>query len=259
MARRERRVGSRRFVSVGYSLWLGVVWHMRAKNKKNSSNVFVKLVLVCVVFFGVFALGGPLSTSVEKDEGQEVSCSTSDFSGDFDPSEKIAVFEGKEIPAPSLVASAPKRILGTSFGERWIEIDLSEQKLKAWEEESLFLETLISSGLPQTPTPIGEFHIWTKLRATKMEGGSGKSFYSLPNVPYVMFFEGRGIPNWKGYGLHGTYWHSDFGNRRSHGCVNLPTSVAEQLYNWVTPVLPEGKNSIRATDANPGTRIVIHE
>jgi hypothetical protein len=45
----------------------------------------------------------------------------------------------------------------------------------------------------------------------------------------------------------------------SHGCVNLPTPIAEKLYYWVTPVLPEGKASTFASPANTGTRIVIHE
>jgi lipoprotein-anchoring transpeptidase ErfK/SrfK len=53
---------------------------------------------------------------------------------------------------------------------------------------------------------------------------SGPGYY-LPNVPYVMYFHG-------GYGLHGTTWHANFGHPMSHGCVNLPTSEAEWLFNW---------------------------
>jgi lipoprotein-anchoring transpeptidase ErfK/SrfK len=121
------------------------------------------------------------------------------------------------------------------------------------------LETLVSTGLPWYPTPTGEFRIWIKLRATKMEGGEGKYYYYLPNVPYVMFFENDQVPGWRGYGLHGTYWHNDFGTQRSHGCVNLPTTVAERLYYWVNPQLPGGKTSVKASSGNIGTRIVIHE
>ena len=44
---------------------------------------------------------------------------------------------------------------------------------------------------------------------------SGPGYY-LPGVPYVMYF-------YQGYGLHGTYWHDNFGQPMSHGCVNLPT------------------------------------
>jgi hypothetical protein len=123
---------------------------------------------------------------------------------------------------------------------------------------TLFLETPVSTGLRFWPTPKGEFRIWIKLRATKMEGGVGKYYYNLPNVPYVMFFENEQIPGWRGYGIHGAYWHNDFGTPRSHGCVNLPVDVARQLYYWADPVLPEGKTSIIATTENQGTKIIIY-
>jgi len=151
------------------------------------------------------------------------------------------------------------KVLSLSTEERWIEVDLSEQKLKAWEGGSLFLETPVSTGLPWWPTPKGEFRIWIKLRATRMEGGSGKYYYNLPNVPYVMFFENESVPGWRGYGLHGTYWHNSFGTPRSHGCVNLPTNIAKELYFWTTPTLPEGKGVVYASAENLGTRIVIHD
>ena len=92
-----------------------------------------------------------------------------------------------------------------------------------------------------------------------MEGGQGKYYYYLPGVPYIMYFENDQVPSWKGYGLHGTYWHNDFGRPHSHGCVNLPTPVAGRLYYWTAPILAEGRNSVYSSPKNPGTRIVIHD
>lgn len=188
-------------------------------------------------------------------------CTTESLSGKLDLSPPLALFDGQEFTPPTVLAdTSSSKVLGVANpDEKWIEIDLSEQKLKAWEGNSLFLETLVSSGLPYYPTPVGEFRIWIKLRATKMEGGSGKYYYYLPNVPYVMFFYNQDVPAYKGYGLHGTYWHNDFGTQRSHGCVNLPTPIAEKLYYWTTPTLPAGKSVVYASAENPGTRIVIHE
>ena len=179
----------------------------------------------------------------------------------YDPEAKTGSYHGEAVEVPRFSMEAPKAppVLGVSTGERWIEIDLSEQKIKAWEGNNLFLESLVSTGLPWWPTPQGEFRIWTKLRVTRMEGGSGKYYYNLPNVPYVMFFENDSVPGWRGFGLHGTYWHNDFGTVRSHGCVNLPTPVAEKLYYWSSPNLPSGKSSVMADAGNIGTRIVIHE
>lgn len=237
---------------------------MKKTRKSSKNNSFFFLILACVVFFGIFVVrqDGKLfkTEKVGVETELEASCQTQDFSGKLDPSEVTAYFEGEEISVAAGSGNSTKRqVLGTTNGEKWIEIDLSEQKLRAWEGDTLYLETSISTGLPGTPTPKGEFRIWTKLRATKMEGGEGKSYYRLPNVPFVMFFEGNGVPAWKGYGLHGTYWHNDFGNRRSHGCVNLPTPIAEKIYYWAAPNMPEGKNTVRSTDENPGTKIVIHE
>lgn len=170
-------------------------------------------------------------------------------------------FEQKDIVVPDnlLATNENLQVLGEATGEKWIEVDLSEQKIKAWQGGNLFLESLVSTGLPWWPTPTGEFRIWTKLRSTKMEGGSGKYYYYLPNVPYTMFFENEKVPGWRGFGLHGTYWHDDFGTPRSHGCVNLPTPIAERLYYWVGPNLGDRSWSVRSSANNPGTRIVIHE
>ena len=57
--------------------------------------------------------------------------------------------------------------------------------------------------------------------------------YDLPGVPYMQYF-------YKDYGLHGTDWHTNFGQPMSHGCVNLPTPEAEWAYTWAdfgTPVI----------------------
>ena len=223
--------------------------------KKIVRNKFFLLVPVLVV------LGVVVFTSSAKKTALPVACAPDNYSGLIQDNVGMAFFEGKEIPAPGMLANDTNPpVLGVaSPSDRWIEVDLSEQKLKAWDGDSLFLETLVSTGLPWYPTPQGEFKIWVKLRAAKMEGGSGRYYYYLPNVPYIMYFSNDEVPGWRGYSLHGTYWHSDFGTRRSHGCVNLPTSVAEKLYYWVTPVLPDGKKSVFADGSNAGTRIVIHD
>jgi lipoprotein-anchoring transpeptidase ErfK/SrfK len=124
-------------------------------------------------------------------------------------------------PASSPAAAPP------GDGRRFL-VDLSEQRLYAYEGNTLMRSTLISSGLPQFPTVIGTYNIYVKYRSARMRGPG----YDLAGVPYVMYF-------YKGYGLHGTYWHNNFGQPMSHGCVNMPTSEAEWAYNWAsigTPV-----------------------
>ena len=184
-------------------------------------------------------------------------CRPLDLSGEIDPTSTVAFWENHPIsPLLTSVDTLSKKetaVLGVSSDEKWIEIDLSDQRLKAWQGSSLFLESLISSGL-WNKTPPGEYRIWYKIKYTKMEGGvkGQRSYYYLPNVPFAMFFYGD-------YSIHGTYWHNNFGNRMSHGCVNTPTPVAEQLFYWTDPPLPDGKKWARSTADNPGTRVVVHE
>lgn len=230
---------------------------------KRSSKLFLIILPLAILLAG-FVIW---TTGQDVRQSQSLqACSTTDFSGNFQVGQPMAFFKGQEIVAPQGVPSflgqeeGNSRVLGIVSGEeRWIEVDLSEQKLIAHDGNDTFLETSVSSGLPQTPTPTGEFRIWIKLRATKMEGGEGRSYYYLPNVPYVMFFSNDKVPAHKGYSLHGTYWHNDFGNQRSHGCVNLPTPIAEKLYYWAMPALQDKKNVVYASGDSPGTRIVIHD
>ncbi|MCP4543268.1 MAG: LysM peptidoglycan-binding domain-containing protein [Chloroflexi bacterium] len=108
-------------------------------------------------------------------------------------------------------------------GSRWIDIDLSAQRVTAYVGNTAVRSTLASTGLPATPTPTGQFYIYVKYVSTLMTGPG----YYLPNVPYTMYF-------YHGYGIHGTYWHSNFGYPMSHGCVNLPTSEAQWFFNWAS-------------------------
>lgn len=191
-------------------------------------------------------------------------CVTMNYSGMLEQGEGVAFWNGREVDVPNQLLAADydseRQVLGVAEpNARYIEVDLSEQTLRAWDGDSLFMETLVSTGLPWWPTPTGEFRIWVKLRATRMEGGEGRYYYNLPNVPYVMYFENEDVPGWRGYGLHGAYWHNEFGTERSHGCVNLPIDAAQKLYFWVTPNLPDGKTSVFSSPENIGTRIIIHE
>jgi lipoprotein-anchoring transpeptidase ErfK/SrfK len=106
-------------------------------------------------------------------------------------------------------------------GERWIDVDLSNQRLVAYEGDTPVRWVTVSTGLPGTPTVTGQYRIYVKYPAQTMSGPG----YYLPDVPYVMYF-------YEGYGIHGTYWHNNFGHPMSHGCVNTPTPDAQWLYNW---------------------------
>jgi lipoprotein-anchoring transpeptidase ErfK/SrfK len=106
---------------------------------------------------------------------------------------------------------------------RWIDVDLSEQQVIAYEGAEPVQTFIVSTGTIFHPTVTGQFRIYVKLLATDMAGPG----YYLPAVPYTMYF-------YEGYSLHGTYWHSNFGTPMSHGCINMRTSEAEWLFNWAS-------------------------
>lgn len=108
-------------------------------------------------------------------------------------------------------------------GERWIEVVLSQQTLNAYQGDQIINSFIISSGTWMYPTVTGSYPIYAKYRYSTMAGPD----YYLPNVPYAMYF-------YRGYALHGTYWHNNFGTPMSHGCVNLRTDDAAWLYEWAS-------------------------
>lgn len=114
---------------------------------------------------------------------------------------------------------------GSNFGERWIDVNLTTQLLTAYEGQRAAMSTSISSGLWPHNTVTGEFAVYIRYLNQDMNGYRLGYDYYLEDVPYVMYF-------YKDYALHGTYWHNNFGNPMSHGCVNLTIADAQWLYNW---------------------------
>ncbi|MFH0943248.1 MAG: L,D-transpeptidase [Candidatus Beckwithbacteria bacterium] len=180
------------------------------------------------------------------------------LSADFDPTPPQAIFNNLTVSSPlAQTDTLPPIVLGQNTADKRIEIDLTNQRLYAYEDNNLVYNFLISSG-KWGRTPTGTFQIWTKLRYTKMEGGSKalNTYYYLPNVPYTMFFYSDEVPKSRGFGLHGTYWHDNFGHPMSHGCINMKTEEVAQLFYWAQPDL-QGQRSIYASADNPGTTITI--
>jgi hypothetical protein len=147
---------------------------------------------------------------------------------------------------------APKpRPDGIGRADKWIEVDLYEQTLAAYEGDRLVYATLVSSGLPWWQTDPGLFQVWIKVKQAKMSGRNGyPDYYFLEDVPWTMYFNGE-------FALHGAYWHDRFGIQHSHGCVNLPPQDAKWLFAWSTPA--GANNWTPATEENPGTWVWVHE
>lgn len=133
-------------------------------------------------------------------------------------------------PLPEKVATRMTELKTSE--ERWIQIDLTKQRLIAWEGKKPVHAVIISTGKDSTPTLPGVFKIQSMRRTDRMRGPG----YDIPNVPYAMYYD-------RGYAIHGTTWHRKFGTPVSHGCTNVAVDHARWLYNW----------------ASVGTAVVIHK
>jgi len=107
--------------------------------------------------------------------------------------------------------------------ERWIDLNLSTQIITAYEGDDAIRSFVISSGRAGTPTVVGEFPIWIKVRIQDMSGPG----YYLTDVPYVMYF-------FEDYGIHGTYWHNNFGTPMSAGCVNMTIDDSFWMFQFAS-------------------------
>ena len=144
------------------------------------------------------------------------------------------IYVGQRLQIPGrkttqAAAASPIVAPQNASGKKWIEIDLSSQRLVAHQGDSVVMRTKVSTGLRNTPTPVGRYAVRVKIRRQTMTGLG----YSLPNVQWVMYF-------YRDYAIHGTYWHNRFGRPMSHGCVNARNGDAKFLYNWAsrgTPVI----------------------
>ena len=113
--------------------------------------------------------------------------------------------------------------------ERWLQVDLSSQRLIAWEGNVPVYAVIVSTGKPTTPTVTGVFAVQSMHREARMRGAD----YDVPDVPWTMYY-------YRGYAIHGAYWHDNFGTPVSHGCVNVAVDHAEWFFNWAevgTPVV----------------------
>jgi hypothetical protein len=226
-----------------------------AKKKLRKLHPFlsVGILLLVSTFIGIIALLLPRGS----DCANAITC-ISDLSGTY-TTVTSGEFLGKVVDVPEEKIEATNlRVLGnTTSSHKRIEVDLTNQKLYAFEENKVIYEFPISSG-KWGKTPTGTFRIWVKLRYTRMSGGDKSlgTYYDLPNVPYTMFFYNKDIPKSRGYGIHGAYWHNNFGNPMSHGCINMRTEDVEKIYHWASPA--STAHMTYANEEDPGTLIKIY-
>jgi len=162
------------------------------------------------------------------------------------------------------VVSAPEKLpWGVAADEKWIEVSITRGVLVAYRGTEPVFTTLVSPGAGGVPvkgrdnvkystTPMGRFRVTFKHLAQDMspDQGDDRSFW-IADVPYTQYFDPP-------FALHVAYWHENFGDPMSAGCVNLSPRDGKWLFEWTGPRLPEGWNGIAPSAlSGQGTQILI--
>jgi hypothetical protein len=147
------------------------------------------------------------------------------------------------VPSPR-----PQRI---GANEQWVEVNLQQQVVIAYEGDRPVFATLTSTGRRGYATEQGLFRSWVKVRDGPMQWEDASQPYSLASVPWIIYFN-------RDQGLHGAYWHDLLGSVRSAGCVNLSPHDAHWLFHWAEPQLTGGQRLKYPTQENPGPWVWVH-
>ena len=144
--------------------------------------------------------------------------------------------------------------------DKHIFVDLTYQTLSCVEKNTEVYFCKISSGAifdfqgnPTTAyeTPTGDLSTSWKIISLNMSGGGSTSGYSTPAVPWCTVIHPDGAA------IHGAFWHNDFGERRSHGCINARPEDAKWIFRWTTPFISLAQCEQRMTWPDHGTIVSV--
>ena len=135
-------------------------------------------------------------------------------------------------------------------GGKWIHIRVNRGTLTLYQGARAVFTTLMSPG-KEDATPYGRYFVESKHHVTTMttEMGEPRKFW-IADVPWTIYFK-------RPYATHGAYWHEDFGERKSGGCVNLSPIDAERVFRWTNPELPTGWNTVQAYGNGGGPFVLV--
>ena len=142
-----------------------------------------------------------------------------------------SVHEGASVYSPGTSWEPQQKVApsrGAEYtGEKWIDIDIGDQVLIAYQGDDAVRYFSISSGSASYPTVTGSFRTYSRTELQDMSGGSRAdgTYYFQPDVPWVQYF-------FEGYAIHGAYWHNSFGSPIGHGCINMRVEESRWLYEW---------------------------
>ena len=143
--------------------------------------------------------------------------------------------------------------------DKHIEVNVGwgVQTLSCYEGNTEVYFCRVSSGqddgsTPLTPYPSPGFQIWRKLFSIHMGGNTASGSWDVPAVGWTSLFVGDGVS------IHSTYWHNNFGEPMSHGCVNVSPDDAKWIFRWTHPEVPFESGDLTIVGEG-GTRVIVRD
>jgi len=137
-----------------------------------------------------------------------------------------------------------------------VDATLEHQTLSCFEGKNEVYFCRIASGNDQAnfSTPVGDQNVAWKIFSIHMAANLGKSGsgYDTMGVPWPTFFNLNA-----GAAIHGVFWHNDFGNQRSHGCINVTPEDAKWIFRWTSPFVSLDQSEIKMQWPNVGTPVSV--
>jgi lipoprotein-anchoring transpeptidase ErfK/SrfK len=147
--------------------------------------------------------------------------------------------------------------LSPEVEDKRIEVNINYQTMACFEGNTEVYFAKVSTGalynavgeqVDAWGTPIGEHRIWRKTVSLPLSGGSASAGWSLPAVGWISLFVGSGVA------FHSTYWHNNYGEPTSRGCVNASPDDAKWVFRWTLPHIPYDPGDV--TVGMPGGTLV---
>lgn len=145
--------------------------------------------------------------------------------------------------------------------DKRIVVRIWDQTLSCFEGDQEVYFAKISSGalydawgnrVDAWATPVGESPIWRKAISLPLSGGSASAGWNLPAVGWVSLFVGTGVA------VHSTYWHNNYGEPSSRGCVNASPEDAKWVFRWSQPLVPYDPGDV-TVEWPGGTKVIVED
>jgi lipoprotein-anchoring transpeptidase ErfK/SrfK len=134
--------------------------------------------------------------------------------------------------------------------DKSIRVDVRHQTLACYEGSQEVYFCRVSTGakfdmfgnvVDKWATPVGQHTITRKYISLQMSGGTTGAGYDLPGIGWTSIFATGGVA------IHSTFWHNNYGDPVSHGCVNASPEDAKWIFMWTTPHVVYDPGSVDVT------------